>query len=213
MFIGGGRDHRVENNMFVDCDPAVRVDGRGLDKSPVWHNMVDDTCASGSPKCRWRCTASAIRRLPTLDRVLCDKPTACRPRTTSSPATSASANGWRSAGTRTQDMLKLEETTSAPIRASSRQTRWISGSRPIRRSWPLGFKPIPFEQIGLRPGRGLGCSSPRPVIGGHSFYPASPRRRWHCSATVRWPQSSDSSWRYSLPSVKAVTALASSYPR
>jgi hypothetical protein len=43
MFIGGGRDHRVENNLFVDCDPAVRLDGRGLDKSPVWYNMVDDT--------------------------------------------------------------------------------------------------------------------------------------------------------------------------
>jgi GH18 family chitinase len=43
MFIGGGRDHRVENNLFVDCDPAVRVDGRGLDKSPVWHEMVNET--------------------------------------------------------------------------------------------------------------------------------------------------------------------------
>ncbi|HNQ73690.1 MAG TPA: right-handed parallel beta-helix repeat-containing protein [Verrucomicrobiota bacterium] len=43
MFIGGGRDHRVENNLFVDCDPAVRVDGRGLDPTPVWRNMVNDT--------------------------------------------------------------------------------------------------------------------------------------------------------------------------
>jgi hypothetical protein len=42
MFIGGGRDHHVKNNIFVDCDPAVRMDGRGLDKSPVWHNMVND---------------------------------------------------------------------------------------------------------------------------------------------------------------------------
>lgn len=42
MFIGGGRDHKVENNLFVDCDPAVRVDGRGLDRSPVWRNMVND---------------------------------------------------------------------------------------------------------------------------------------------------------------------------
>jgi hypothetical protein len=39
-FLGGGRDHRVENNIFVDCRPAVAVDGRGLDKSPVWHDMV-----------------------------------------------------------------------------------------------------------------------------------------------------------------------------
>lgn len=42
MFIGGGRDHNVENNIFVDCEPAVRVDGRGLDRSPAWRDMVDD---------------------------------------------------------------------------------------------------------------------------------------------------------------------------
>src|SRR5438128_6640093 len=42
MLIGGGRDHRVENNLFVDCDPAVRADGRGLEKSPVWREMVND---------------------------------------------------------------------------------------------------------------------------------------------------------------------------
>lgn len=42
MFIGGGRDHRVENNLFVDCDPAVRADSRGMDASPVWRSMVDD---------------------------------------------------------------------------------------------------------------------------------------------------------------------------
>jgi len=41
MFIGGGRDHRIENNLFVDCEPAVRADGRGLDTKPVWHNMVN----------------------------------------------------------------------------------------------------------------------------------------------------------------------------
>ena len=42
VFIGGGRDHRVENNLFVDCDPAIRVDGRGLDSSPVWRDMVNE---------------------------------------------------------------------------------------------------------------------------------------------------------------------------
>ncbi len=29
-FIGGGRDCTIENNVFVDCDPAVHVDARGL---------------------------------------------------------------------------------------------------------------------------------------------------------------------------------------
>ena len=39
-FIGGGRDIVVENNIFIDCDPAVHVDGRGLSDRPVWHNMI-----------------------------------------------------------------------------------------------------------------------------------------------------------------------------
>ncbi|HVY68570.1 MAG TPA: right-handed parallel beta-helix repeat-containing protein [Verrucomicrobiae bacterium] len=42
VFLGGGRDHRVKNNIFVDCHPAVQIDGRGLDRSPVWHDMVYD---------------------------------------------------------------------------------------------------------------------------------------------------------------------------
>lgn len=39
-FIGGGRDNTVENNIFVECNPAVSIDGRGLEKSPGWHDMV-----------------------------------------------------------------------------------------------------------------------------------------------------------------------------
>ena len=42
-FLGGGRDHQVLNNIFVDCNYAVELDGRGLDPSPVWHGMVDKT--------------------------------------------------------------------------------------------------------------------------------------------------------------------------
>ncbi len=42
-FLGGGRDHQVVNNIFVDCNYAVELDGRGLDSSPVWRGMVDQT--------------------------------------------------------------------------------------------------------------------------------------------------------------------------
>ncbi len=42
-FLGGGRDHQVRNNIFVDCNYAIELDGRGLDGSPVWRNMVDQT--------------------------------------------------------------------------------------------------------------------------------------------------------------------------
>lgn len=42
-FIGGGRNNRVENNIFVDCQPAVMIDGRGLDPRLVWRDMVNKT--------------------------------------------------------------------------------------------------------------------------------------------------------------------------
>jgi len=42
-FIGGGRDNHVLNNIFVECNPAIHVDARGIDKRPVWQNMVYKT--------------------------------------------------------------------------------------------------------------------------------------------------------------------------
>ena len=39
-FVGGGRDNIINNNVFVACNPAIRVDARGIDPSKVWQNMV-----------------------------------------------------------------------------------------------------------------------------------------------------------------------------
>ncbi|MFZ2872934.1 MAG: right-handed parallel beta-helix repeat-containing protein [Phycisphaerales bacterium] len=35
-YIGGGMDNRVENNLFIDCKPAVHVDARGLGWAHKW---------------------------------------------------------------------------------------------------------------------------------------------------------------------------------
>ena len=43
VLIGGGRNNRVENNIFVECDPAIQLDGRGLDENPVWRSMIYET--------------------------------------------------------------------------------------------------------------------------------------------------------------------------
>jgi hypothetical protein len=29
-FIGGGRDNRIANNLFIECQPSIQIDGRGL---------------------------------------------------------------------------------------------------------------------------------------------------------------------------------------
>jgi hypothetical protein len=54
VFLGGGRDFKVENNIFVDCDPAIELDGRGLSKAPVWHNMVYKTMKQRLEDVSWR---------------------------------------------------------------------------------------------------------------------------------------------------------------
>jgi hypothetical protein len=43
VFIGGGPQVNVENNLFVDCTPAVWVDARGADHRPVWRHMLHST--------------------------------------------------------------------------------------------------------------------------------------------------------------------------
>lgn len=53
-FLGGGRDFRVENNVFVDCHPAVALDGRGLSKAKVWHDMVYKTMKENLEAVNWR---------------------------------------------------------------------------------------------------------------------------------------------------------------
>ena len=43
VLIGGGRDNRVENNLFVHCEPAIQLDGRGQCLTEQWRDMVYNT--------------------------------------------------------------------------------------------------------------------------------------------------------------------------
>lgn len=41
VMVGGGRDNIVENNLFIDCHPAVHVDARGMGWASSWFNGQD----------------------------------------------------------------------------------------------------------------------------------------------------------------------------
>lgn len=43
VLVGGGRDNTVENNVFVDCSPAVHVDSRGLGWAKSYFDGRDNT--------------------------------------------------------------------------------------------------------------------------------------------------------------------------
>ncbi|MBR4204217.1 MAG: right-handed parallel beta-helix repeat-containing protein [Clostridia bacterium] len=39
-FLGGGTDFVLDGNVFIDCRPAVEIDGRGASDHPTWRDMT-----------------------------------------------------------------------------------------------------------------------------------------------------------------------------
>ena len=164
MFIGGGRDHRVENNIFVDCDPAVRMDGRGLDKSPVWYNMVNDYMRrrlAEMPAALYRERYPAIQSLdacygPPGGSAITGDAFKGVPPDGNAVARNVCAGKWLEAGWHaTEAMLRLENnlTNAASSFARLPGDNARPGDFALKAdspAWKLGFKPIPTDQIGPR---------------------------------------------------------------
>jgi hypothetical protein len=159
MFIGGGRDHRVENNIFVDCDPAVRADGRGLDKSPVWRDMVNDYMRkqlTAVPLALYREHYPAMKSLdayygPPEGPAIAGDNFKGVPPEGNVIAHNVAVGKWFEAGWHAnKDMFDVRDNfvTSDPkqIGKPSEGFRLPKDSP----AWALGFKEIPFEQIGIQ---------------------------------------------------------------
>jgi len=164
MFIGGGRDHRVENNLFVDCDPAVRMDARGLDQSPVWRDMVNITMRDRLTEVPLALYRSRYPELKSLDRYY--GPPGGPPITgaafTGVPpegnvlARNVCIGKWLDVGWHaTPEMLRLENNVTnavgsltAPITDASTAKDFAFRKDFVQRV--PGLQRIPVEQIGLR---------------------------------------------------------------
>jgi hypothetical protein len=155
MFIGGGRDHRVENNVFVDCDPAVRMDGRGLDRSPVWSNMVYDYMKqqlAAVPQDLYR------RRYPAvadLDRYYAKRDGV--PPENNIAARNVCAGKWLEIGWHAKpEWLKLENNYVGADPGFVAPDKLDFRLKPDSPAWGVGFQPIPVERIGIQ------ADKPRP---------------------------------------------------
>ena len=160
MFIGGGRDHHVENNLFVDCDPAVQADGRGLDPAPVWHDMVDSVMRKrltdvpadlyrerypaiksldahyGAPG-KSSLTGTAFKGVPPEGNVI---------------AHNVCVGKWLNITWKAKPaMFDVHDNF---VTTDARQVGTATNGFRLPKdspAWKLGFQPIPFDQIGLRP--------------------------------------------------------------
>lgn len=159
MFIGGGRDHLVENNLFVDCDPAVRADGRGLDTSPVWRNMVDKTMRERLADVPLDLYRQRYPEMKTLD--------ACYGAPDGAPIVGDAFKGVPPEGNRilrnvcVGDWLEIgwhaqRELFDVRDNYVTRDMAQVGGPESGFRipkdspAWEKGFKPIPFQKIGLQ---------------------------------------------------------------
>jgi hypothetical protein len=153
VLVGGGRNNTVENNIFVDCTPAVHVDSRGLGWAKSYFSGEDNTLVE-------RLNAMPFRdppwsaRYPELLKLYDDQ-----------PALAKYNRVVRNicVGGRWLDLLdgltdKVVEvadnlTNADPhfVDAQHRNFQLQDGSP----AYKLGFKRIPIEQIGPRKGMSL----------------------------------------------------------
>jgi hypothetical protein len=159
MFIGGGRDHRVENNLFVDCDPAVRADGRGLDTTPVWRNMVDKTMREGLKAVPLDLYRQRYPELKTLDAyygppsgapIIGDAFTGIPPEG-NVIARNVCIGKWKEITWHAEEKL-FDIRDNFVMKDRKQAGNPKTGFKLPKNSpaWEMGFKCIPFEQIGLQ---------------------------------------------------------------
>ncbi len=152
-FIGGGRDNSIENNLFVDCDPAVHVDSRAMGWAapavkPPNGVMIKRLLAMPYKSELWR------RRYPKLVNILDDEPAA--PKGNLIARNICIGGRWDEIDGRARRYLEMrdnligENVLLSPLPENPGPTdfRVNMDSAKVK---AIGFRPIPAGKIGLYP--------------------------------------------------------------
>ncbi len=147
VLIGGGRDNTVENNIFVDCTPSVHVDSRGLGWAKSYFDGTDPTLVDRLNSVDYRHPPWSTR-YPQLLTLYDDEPAIAKGNLI---ARNISVGGsWA-------DLL--DGLTDKVVTFAD---NWIGDDphfvdrekgdfrlKDDSPAFPLGFRPIPLDQIGL----------------------------------------------------------------
>ena len=136
--------------LFVDCKPAIELDSRGTDERPVWSRMVKTTMWERLEKMNWRQPPHNVRypELAELDAFY--KAGRGVPPGNIRVAHNLCVGPWLVAHWgATEAMVTQTNNYVGPdpgfADAAKGDFRLPAGAAPLA----LGFKPIPFEAIGL----------------------------------------------------------------
>ena len=143
VFIGGGRDCIVENNLFVDCQPALHIDARAMNwaSSHVDATMTERLNAMPYKSDLWR------KRYPELVNILDEEPSAPKGNVV---ARNVSFGGqWDNIEDEARPHITVKDNLidQDPLfEDKPPQSFHLQATSP---AYAIGFKPIPFERIGL----------------------------------------------------------------
>ncbi len=142
-FIGGGRDNIVENNIFVECNPAVHVDARAMG----WASYHVDTTlkerlnAVPYRQSPWR------ERYPQLLTILDDEPAA--PKGNRIVRNICVGGRWLNIEAKAKPYVEIADNLLDVDPLFVNMARLDFRLRPNSPAFQFGFKPIPFDRIGL----------------------------------------------------------------
>jgi hypothetical protein len=142
-FIGGGRDNRVANNIFVDCRPALHIDARAMGWASyhVKTTMTDRLKAMPYQSETWR------KRYPELVDILEDEPAAPKGNVV---ARNISVGGrWDGVHPRARKYVKFEDNLIDEDPHFAVAPPKGFALRDDSPAFDLGFQRIPLEKIGL----------------------------------------------------------------
>jgi hypothetical protein len=155
-FIGGGRDCLVQNNLFVDCQPALHIDARAL-------GWAKDHAEGWIKEAREKGTLSGIRyqqppysqRYPRLVDILDNEPAAPQGnRVTQNVSFGGKWDGVYGEARKYQsienNLVDEDPHFATPDRLQSGQPRAVDFAlRDDSPAWEIGFEKLPLAQIGL----------------------------------------------------------------
>ena len=142
-FIGGGRDCLVENNIFVDCRPALHIDARATG----WAGYHVDTTMKQRLKTMPYKSELWRKRYPMLLTILQDEP--ATPKGNVVTRNVCSGGKWDEVYNDARTYVTFSDnlvSEPALFDGTPPQTFELSDSSP---AYELGFEPIPFDRIGL----------------------------------------------------------------
>lgn len=144
-FIGGGRDNIVENNLFVDCMPAVHIDARALGWAAGSVNgvMKERLLAMPYQNDLWR------SRYPKLTNIWEDEPAI--PKGNVVARNVCQGGQWSRIEKKVEPYVTLQDNLIAPdvgVVNVAELNFQLQCDSPVYQKVP-GFKKIPFEQMGL----------------------------------------------------------------